>query len=136
MLRSLGGPSGVGATCGVVGAGRRTDRSDPRSVCVEEVLYRQALCMGREAAVDELLGHYESSSALYVRAKLTLEQLALEPIVCEADRAVLAKYGAGFAWRVASLRSKLLSPGRSYAETHAHPHPSPVSHAATSSVAE
>ena len=117
----LEGSAGGGAACGVVEAGQRTDRPDPHSVCVEEVLYRQALCMGREAAVDELLGHYESSSALYVRAKLTLEQLALEPIVCEADRAVLAKYGAGFAWRVASLRSKLPSPGTSSADRDPHP---------------
>ena len=89
---------------------------DPMSVCVEEVLYRQALCMGREAAVDELLGHYESSATLYVRAKLTLEQLATEPMVGDADRAVLQKYGAGFAWRLAALRQcKQASPGNSAA---------------------
>jgi Domain of unknown function (DUF3543) len=78
-------------------------------VCVEEVLYRQALCMGREAAVDELLGQYETSATLYTRAKLTLEQLAREPLVGEADREVLLKYSAGFTWRLHELRTKLYS---------------------------
>ena len=98
--------SGGAAAGGGEAAARCGGGSAHMSVCVEEVLYRQALCMGREAAVDELLGHYESSAALYVRAKLTLEQLEHEPMVGEADRAVLSKYGAGFAWRLSSLRSK------------------------------
>ena len=72
-------------------------------VCVEELLYRHALGMGREAAVDELLGKLGSSCLLYARAKLLLEQLALEPQVGAADRAVLCKYAAGFAWRLQEI---------------------------------
>ena len=34
------------------------------------------------------------------KAKLLLEQLAHEPRVGDADRAVLHKYAAGFAWRL------------------------------------
>ena len=60
---------------GVASGGGGGERGS--SVCVEEVLYRQALCMGREAAVDELLGQYEASATLYTRAKLTLEQVSL-----------------------------------------------------------
>ena len=70
------------------------------TVCVEELLYRHALSMGREAAVDELLGKLSSSCALYARARLLLLQLACEPEVGEADRAVLLKYIAGFEWRI------------------------------------
>ena len=95
---------------GAGGAGGAGSDVDPMSVCVEEVLYRQALSMGREAAVDELLGQYEASATLYIRAKLTLEQLALEPMVGDADRQVLQKYGAGFAWRLAALRNKQQAP--------------------------
>ena len=73
------------------------------TVCVEELLYRHALGMGREAAVDELLGKLASSCMLYARAKLLLEQLALEPQVGAADRAVLCKYAAGFAWRLQEI---------------------------------
>ena len=58
--------------------------------------------MGREAAVDELLGKLSSSCALYARARLLLLQLACEPEVGEADRAVLLKYIAGFEWRALS----------------------------------
>lgn len=75
-------------------------------VCVEEMLYRHALGMGREAAVDELLGKLASSCVLYARAKLLLEQLALEPQVGDADRAVLCKYAAGFAWRLQEISQK------------------------------
>ena len=80
--------------------------SNPQMVCVEEMLYRHALGMGREAAVDELLGKLASSCVLYARAKLLLEQLALEPQVGDADRAVLCKYAAGFAWRLQEISQK------------------------------
>ena len=36
-----------------------------------------------------------------------MEQLALEPMVGEADRAVLMNYGAGFTWRLHELRAKM-----------------------------
>jgi len=80
--------------------------SNPQMVCVEEMLYRHALGMGREAAVDELLGKLASCCVLYARAKLLLEQLALEPQVGDADRAVLCKYAAGFAWRLQEISQK------------------------------
>ena len=82
------------------------DAGNPMTVCVEELLYRHALGMGREAAVDELLGKLASSCMLYARAKLLLEQLALEPQVGAADRAVLCKYAAGFAWRLQEISQK------------------------------
>ena len=97
--------------------------ADPMSVCIEEILYQQALSIGREAAVEELLGNVDSSAVLYVRAKLTFEQLALEATVGEADRVVLRKYAAGFAWRLAALREKQqqrLSGGGSGAFTMGH----------------
>ena len=77
-----------------------------QTVCVEELLYRQALSMGREAAVDELLGKYDDATSLYSAAKLILEQLSLEPMVGEADRAVLSKYAAGFSWRLEEIAAK------------------------------
>lgn len=80
-------------------------RSTP-TVCVEELLYRHALAMGREAAVDEMVGKLHTSRALYQRAKLLLEQLAEEPQVGHADRAVLSKYAAGFAWRLQEIAMK------------------------------
>ena len=49
---------------GTAGASGSDAQVRDASVCVEELLYRQALCMGREAAVDELLGQYESSATL------------------------------------------------------------------------
>ena len=70
---------------------RHGEKQDSTSVCVEELLYRQALSTGREAAVDELLGNMPSSAILYFRARLLLEQLALEPLVGDADRGVLKK---------------------------------------------
>ena len=48
----------------------------------------------------QLLGKLSSSCALYARARLLLLQLACEPEVGEADRAVLLKYIAGFEWRI------------------------------------
>jgi len=82
---------------------RHGEKQDSTSVCVEELLYRQALSTGREAAVDELLGNMPSSAILYFRARLLLEQLALEPLVGDADRGVLKKYTAGFAWRLQEI---------------------------------
>jgi len=70
---------------------------------VEELLYGHALAMGREAAIDEMVGKLHTSRALYQRAKLLLEQLAEEPHVGQADRAVLSKYAAGFAWRLQEI---------------------------------
>ena len=43
-------------------------------------------------------------------AKLLLEQLALEPQVGAADRAVLCKYAAGFAWRLQEISQKQQAP--------------------------
>jgi len=76
------------------------------TVCVEELLYRHALNTGREAAVDELLGKLDASYTLYRRAKFLLLQLAQEPLVGPADRAVLNKYAAGFAWRLVEISQK------------------------------
>merc|ERR1711988_1702252 len=104
------------------------------SVCVEEVLYRQALSMGREAAVDELLGQYESSAMLYSRAKLTLEQLALEPMVGEADRAVLLKYCAGFSWRLGALRAKQQQQQQQWPTSSSAPMPAMIVHDVTARV--
>ena len=83
------------------------DRFSPATVCVEELLYRLALGMGREAALDELLGKLQSSRAMYERAQLLLTQLAMEPDVGEEDRAVLAKYAAGFSWRLHETAQQL-----------------------------
>jgi len=77
--------------------------SGTTTVCVEELLYGHALAMGREAAIDEMVGKLHTSRALYQRAKLLLEQLAEEPHVGQADRAVLSKYAAGFAWRLQEI---------------------------------
>ena len=80
--------------------------------------------------MDELLGHVDSSAALYVRAKLTLEQLATEPMVGEADRTVLARYAAGFAWRLAALRTGVQlterREGVGCAASYSHPPPGAV----------
>lgn len=73
---------------------------------MEELLYRHALSMGREAAVDELLGKLNDSFILYQRAKLLLLQLMHEPMVEDADRAVLGKYAAGFNWRLYEISQK------------------------------
>jgi len=81
------------------------ERASP-TVCVEELLYRHALSMGREAAIDELLGKLHTSCSLYQQAKLLLEQLAHEPQVGSADRSVLSKYAAGFAWRLHEIAAK------------------------------
>ena len=56
--------------------------------------------------MDELLGNLQSSGALYRRAKALLEQLAQEPQVGLADRAVLGKYAAGFEWRLHEIANK------------------------------
>ncbi|EOD25598.1 hypothetical protein EMIHUDRAFT_457510 [Emiliania huxleyi CCMP1516] len=82
-------------------------RGGATTACVEELLYRHALGMGREAAVDEMVGKWAASRALYQRAKLLLEQLAEEPLVGAADRAVLSKYAAGFAWRLREIEEQL-----------------------------
>ncbi|KAL3914921.1 MAG: hypothetical protein SGPRY_007450 [Prymnesium sp.] len=64
-------------------SGSRLSSSPVRgTVCVEELLYRHALSAGREAA------------------------LAQEPLVGQADRAVLNKYAAGFAWRLFEISQK------------------------------
>eukprot|EP00965_Chrysotila_dentata_P262840 6214687-Pleurochrysis_carterae.AAC.1 len=65
-----------------------------QTVCVEEILYRHALIMGREAAVDELLGKLERSCLLYQRAKLLLEQLAHEAEVRRREGAKREGRGA------------------------------------------
>ena len=48
---------------------------------------------------------------LYQRAKLLLLQLAQEPLVGQADRAVLSKYAAGFAWRLHEISQEQKSDG-------------------------
>ena len=53
-----------------------------------------------ERAVDVPVGHEAAAGAGQREARLLLLQLACEPEVGEADRAVLLKYIAGFEWRI------------------------------------
>ena len=41
-----------------------------------------------------------------MQAQLLLLQLAQEPLVCQADRAVLRKYAGCFAWRLHAISEK------------------------------
>jgi Domain of unknown function (DUF3543)/Protein kinase domain len=75
---------------------------------VEELLYTHALGYGREGAVKQLLGHYESARACYRSAGLLAETLLMEPRVEGEDRKTLESYVDGFAAQITELDALLL----------------------------
>eukprot|EP00741_Cyanophora_paradoxa_P001330 tig00000478_g1286.t1 len=80
------------------------------SVCVERLLYERALQLGREGAVDELMGNALASCNSYTRAIQLLDLVSAEGAISEADRATLRSYMVRFGARLQELR-KSVKPG-------------------------
>jgi hypothetical protein len=73
------------------------------SICVEELIYNHSLKCGREGAVKQILGHYETARSCYRSAGLLAETLLMESKVGEDDRAVLEGYVNSFADQILEL---------------------------------
>lgn len=88
-----------------------TDGNEEKNhgMIVEELIYNHALSCGREGAVKQLLGQFESSRACYRSAGLLAETLLMEPNVCNEDRKVLEEYVDGFAQRITEIDRGLLA---------------------------
>lgn len=96
---------------------------------VEELIYNHALSCGREGAVKQLLGQFESSRACYRSAGLLAESLLMEPNVCNEDRKVLEDYVDGFAQRITELYeyiAQAMANKRNPASSSAHSRRSPA----------
>ncbi|KAL7539687.1 hypothetical protein ACHAXR_009495 [Thalassiosira sp. AJA248-18] len=73
------------------------------SVCVEELVYNHSLKCGREGAVKQILGEYESARSCYRSAGLLAETLLMESKVGDEDRSVLEGYVHSFADQIMEL---------------------------------
>lgn len=73
------------------------------SICAEELIYNHSLKCGREGAVKQILGDYETARTCYRSAGLLAETLLMESKVGEDDRTVLEGYVHSFADQIMEL---------------------------------
>merc|ERR1712154_319948 len=73
------------------------------STCAEELIYNHSLKCGREGAVKQILGDYETARSCYRSAGLLAETLLMESKVGDDDRAVLEGYVHSFADQIMEL---------------------------------
>jgi hypothetical protein len=86
-----------------------SEKSEPVAITsAEELIYNTALAYGREGAVKQLLGHYESARSCYRSAGLLAETLLMESNLSIDDRNVLEGYVDGFAARITELDEVML----------------------------
>lgn len=81
------------------------DEGEGERVDVCSLVFRQAVALGAEAAVDELLGNADSACARYRPALLLLDGLLAEPALNAPDRASVEKLVAAFAARLADAHA-------------------------------
>lgn len=88
--------------------------NDQRYKClpVEELIYNHSLSVGRDGAVKQLLGQYETARSCYRSAGLLAETLLMEPRLGDDDRNVLESYVQGFSDRINELDSIMLQQQR------------------------
>ncbi|KAL3777305.1 hypothetical protein HJC23_008907 [Cyclotella cryptica] len=72
-------------------------------VSVEELIYNHSLKCGRDGAVKQILGHYDSARSCYRSAGLLLETLLMDPKVVDEDKKVLEGYVHSFATQILEL---------------------------------
>jgi hypothetical protein len=76
---------------------------------VEEIIYNQALSLGREGAVKQLLGQNEQARACYRSAGLLAETLLMDTKkVIGDDRKVLEGYVDAFATQINELDTAIM----------------------------
>lgn len=86
-----------------------SEKSEPVPLTsAEELIYNTALAFGREGAVKQLLGHFESARSCYRSAGLLAETLLMESNLTIDDRNVLEGYVDGFAARITELDEVML----------------------------
>lgn len=75
------------------------------STNVNKLIYNHSLACGRDAAVKQLLGQFETSRSCYRTAGLLVETLLMEPNVGVEDKKILEGYVDGFSTRINDLDS-------------------------------
>jgi len=82
---------------------RGSDDNKPSVTSVNELIYNHALACGRDAAVKQLLGQYNTSRSCYRTAGLLVEILLMEPNIGADDKKILEGYVNGFSTRIHKL---------------------------------
>lgn len=84
----------------------QTDGADNLPItCVNKLIYNHSLACGRDAAVKQLLGQFETSRSCYRTAGLLVETLLMEPNIGDDDKSILEGYVDGFSARINDLDS-------------------------------
>ena len=81
------------------------NQNDNSVVSVEELIYIHFLACGRDGAVKQLLGQYDTARSCYRSAGLLAETLLMEPKLCVEDRKILEDYVQGFSDRITEVDS-------------------------------
>lgn len=84
----------------------------PPTVSVEELIYNHSLACGKDGAVKQLLGQYETARSCYRSAGLLAETLLMEPKLGEEDKKTLEDYVQGFSRRINEIDSLMLQQSR------------------------
>ena len=84
----------------------------PPTVSVEELIYNHSLACGKDGAVKQLLGQYETARSCYRSAGLLAETLLMEPKLGEEDKKTLEDYVQGFSKRINEIDLLMLQQSR------------------------
>lgn len=85
---------------------------DLDAVSVEELIYNHSLACGKDGAVKQLLGQYETARQCYRSAGLLAETLLMEPKLEAEDKRTLEDYVQGFSERINEIDSLMLQQSR------------------------
>jgi len=79
---------------------------------VEELIYNHSLACGKDGAVKQLLGQYETARSCYRSAGLLAETLLMEPKLGNEDKRTLEDYVQGFSERINEIDFLMLHQSR------------------------
>jgi len=85
---------------------------DLDAVSVEELIYNHSLACGKDGAVKQLLGQYETARQCYRSAGLLAETLLMEPKLEAEDKRTLEDYVQGFSERINEIDALMLQQSR------------------------
>jgi len=91
------------AATGEVGKLKSSNVEAVQVASLEQLIYDRSMKMGRDGAVKQLLGQFDSARSCYRSAGLLAETLLMEPNLGATDREVLEGYVDGFAERIIEL---------------------------------
>ncbi len=85
---------------------------ESHALSVEELVYNHSLACGKDGAIKQLLGQYETARSCYRSAGLLAETLLMDPKLVKEDKIILEDYVQGFSDRIYEIDYIMLQQNR------------------------